>query len=442
MAKYPSIAHTPRTLSNGEAEGKQGTTHESAIPFPVNASQRAGVSGYSRIGDENRRWELLFDRVLLSITQLLPEATTTALQLAVVKGFYRKADKTKVEFAGGTLAIPDATTGRLVWIDVASNTLSQGAAWPATETDYVPIAVVDTAGGIITQIKDARPYLAHALTPDAADLGLTNLTAFTIDADNAGAGVTTQLRSNRGSTDAEDAALEWDETNDRWRVLSQHTTRTLCPMEASSFFVAGTAILDTSGTLVAAGISQTRLYTFGANGATPYGIKLTLAGATGAPSSGTHAAGEFHVDSAGKLFACTANGTPGTWQQVGKQDSAVVVSIADASGSSAGATLDCTIQLKDNFGNNLAQAAILEIYLMDDVDGVADAANVTAFSVPATGTLIRTVTANKVYRVKTNAGGACVIRVTNSIADDVFVLARPAPGSPLLDCGDTGKMTW
>jgi len=45
-------------------------------------------------------------------------------------------------------------------------------------------------------------------------------------------------------------------------------------------------------------------------------IRMFKAQAPGAPTSGLHHAGELYVDSAGLLFYCTADGTPGTWHQV------------------------------------------------------------------------------------------------------------------------------
>jgi hypothetical protein len=40
---------------------------------------------------------------------------------------------------------------------------------------------------------------------------------------------------------------------------------------------------------------------------------------TGAPKTGGHQLGELYVDSAGVLWICTLNGTPGTWVKVGSQ---------------------------------------------------------------------------------------------------------------------------
>jgi hypothetical protein len=45
-------------------------------------------------------------------------------------------------------------------------------------------------------------------------------------------------------------------------------------------------------------------------------LKLTPKGTAGKPTSGTHTKGEIYMDSAGTLFVCTANGTPGTWRMV------------------------------------------------------------------------------------------------------------------------------
>ena len=58
------------------------------------------------------------------------------------------------------------------------------------------------------------------------------------------------------------------------------------------------------------------------------GLPLGLPGATaatryvgataaGAPASGTFAVGDFTIDQSGKVFVCTAAGTPGTWTEIG-----------------------------------------------------------------------------------------------------------------------------
>lgn len=50
---------------------------------------------------------------------------------------------------------------------------------------------------------------------------------------------------------------------------------------------------------------------------TARGLRLTPMGATGAPSSGSHTAGEVSVDSDGKVYVCSVTGSPGTWILIG-----------------------------------------------------------------------------------------------------------------------------
>lgn len=50
---------------------------------------------------------------------------------------------------------------------------------------------------------------------------------------------------------------------------------------------------------------------------TARGFAQDLAGFTGAPTSGSHTAGEFHVDSSGSVYMCSVSGSPGTWVLVG-----------------------------------------------------------------------------------------------------------------------------
>lgn len=45
-------------------------------------------------------------------------------------------------------------------------------------------------------------------------------------------------------------------------------------------------------------------------------LRIVPKGSVGKPTSGAHTKGEVYMDSAGTLFVCTANGTPGTWRKV------------------------------------------------------------------------------------------------------------------------------
>ena len=75
----------------------------------------------------------------------------------------------------------------------------------------------------------------------------------------------------------------------------------------------GVAGTSTSGTAVA-GTSGSGYGGVFTGGLAP--LQLGLGGATGAPTTGTHAVGDLYLDSAATMWVCVAPGTPGTWKQV------------------------------------------------------------------------------------------------------------------------------
>lgn len=431
-----TIGYTPAKLANGAASAKQGLTH------------RGGQTHFKRLTDattptrtdEAIREEFLRDERIWAFLMQFRAEPVSGLNIAVNGGVYRKADGTDVTFAANnSYAIADAQTDRKVWIDVAGNALAQGAAWPADKTTFVPICEVDTAAGAVVSqsIRDRTNLVRLAIPGTSSSPTGTTAIAFTIDDDNAGAGATTQVRFNRGSTDAEDAAVEWDETNDRFNCRAQHSTATLAPLNASALKVAGTDVIAADGDLEAASIATDQLYEFGPNGSTPAGLKLAPSGVTGPPSSGAHAKGEKDVDSTGIERICITAGTPGAWVRVGDQNSLVrQVSIPDASGASPRTV---SIQIKDNQGANVSEATYLQVGVYQDADGAANATNAT-IAVGGTGTLVRTITTNKVLIVKTNSSGVVDLTITDGTLETVYVLAAPAPRSRLLDCSDIGTV--
>lgn len=432
-----TLPYTPTLLTTAQADAKNGQTHRGGQRFTNrNLSDKTATSKPAYTAQNE---DLLFERQFYAMN--LHVEWVGGLNVGVSDGVYRKADGTDVTFAGSaSFAMTAAMLNQKLWIDTGTNALTKGAAWPADKTTFVPLAEIDTDATAVTEVRPRHGLIRDQVHATATSINSTTDTTFTLDSDNAGAGASQQVRFNRGSTDAEDAAIEWDETNDRYNLRKQHTTNTLAPVNASEVQVGGTAAIESDGDLAAASIATDQLYTFGANGNPANGVKLTPAGSTGAPAAGAHTAGELHVDSAGKVFVCTANGTPGTWQQVGKQDGVLVPSVGDGS-ASAGNPASCTIQIKDGFGNNVTQATLLIVNLMDDSNGAAFAPNTSGFSV-SVGTLVRTITANKTFVCKTDANGTLTFGVTNSIADNVSVLIEPAPGSPALDCQDTGALAW
>jgi hypothetical protein len=45
-------------------------------------------------------------------------------------------------------------------------------------------------------------------------------------------------------------------------------------------------------------------------------LRIVPKGSAGKPTTGTHTKGEIYMDSAGTMFVCTVDGTPGTWRRV------------------------------------------------------------------------------------------------------------------------------
>lgn len=389
------------------------------------------------------------NRILRRIREVLAGAAqgycykTATLTVGALPLRYRKSDASDVLFEGGTLVLTANQTNS-VYVLHSSNALTKSTSgFPADKTTFTPLAVFVCDASDITTANDAadrRNLSAQQTNASSTSPTGTTQTSFTIDDDNAGAGVDQQLRYNRGSTDAEDAAVEWDEANDRFNFYKKHTAKTICPLNAEKLMINGTDVFGTDGDLEAASIATDQLYVFGEHGFSVAGIRITAMGSAGAPASGTHAVGEFAMDSAAQLFICVTAGTPGTWEKAGNQNNIAVVSIADNSGT-ANNPIACTLQMKDSHGVDRSGTQLVRIRLMDDVDGGADAANTSAVSA-STGTLVRTITANKDFVFKTDASGTLVFNVTNSIADIVYILPEPAPGSPALDCADTAALTW
>lgn len=56
-------------------------------------------------------------------------------------------------------------------------------------------------------------------------------------------------------------------------------------------------------------------------------FRIQPADYSGAPTSGTFALGDLHVDSAGILYRCSVAGTPGTWIPLAGQASSEYFSI-------------------------------------------------------------------------------------------------------------------
>ena len=232
---FPSTATI--TALNGTTEQKTG------LPY---IAVGTGPSSSPTLREQyDRLWHRL-NQILELARQLQVVEESTALTVGVYPGDYRLGGTDK-RFTGATAQSVTNNATRVVYVD-SSNALQIAASYPADNATYFPLATVVASGGVITSITDDRGHAKHAVptSTSSSDTG-TDEASFTTDADNVGAGVDQQFRCNRGSTDAEDAALEWDETNDRWNVYTQHSAKTMSPFNILELLISGTTILDTNG---------------------------------------------------------------------------------------------------------------------------------------------------------------------------------------------------
>lgn len=218
---------TPAEISEAAAEKLGGTTHERTQVAYLAKGVKPITSPTLTV--QQNRIEDLIRNILAAMAAGMARKTGT-LEVGAPPLRYRKSDETDVHFEGGTIALTASQTN-YVYIDVATNALAKStSSWPGDKTTFIPLGeFVCDDSDITTSDEDADRrglslYQIHASS--SAPTGTTG-TSFTLDSDNSGAGVDTQYRHNRGSDDAEDAASEWDETNDRFNFLTQHTTGTL-----------------------------------------------------------------------------------------------------------------------------------------------------------------------------------------------------------------------
>lgn len=156
---------------------------------------------------------------------------------------------THKHFAGATAQTLTDNATNYIYLNSSNALTVSTSSFPADITTFYRIATVVTLNGDVASWTDDRGYNRNIVpqTTSSSDSG-TNNTSFIIDEDNAGAAAASLLvRFNRGSSNAEDAALEWKEADGTIRARSQHSTDTLCPVDASAIYISGTSALTANG---------------------------------------------------------------------------------------------------------------------------------------------------------------------------------------------------
>ena len=411
--QYP----TPLDLGSSAAEALGGTTHQpSGVKYVAD-----GVgpdSSPSLSAQDNNRIRHAYD---LLDTELRAVAVG-ALAIGVYPGRYRKSDGTAVLFEGeDSQALTDAATNYVYILHSSGALTVSTSSFPADVTTFTPIAVYVCSGGAIATPDWQADYRGlvrfWTLASVSAPTG-TTATSFLLDNDNAGAGANCQLRAERGSSDAEDAALEWDEANDRWNVRKQHSTATYCPVNASELQISGTAMVDSNGAAK---------------------VQSAVAGDGLSHSAGVLAVGTdgATIETSSDVLRIKDAGVSAAKLSNALADKLCQISIGDSSGASPRTV---TIQAQDIQGNNLAETVYVRVRVCQDADGAALATNAT-IAVGGTGTLVRSETATKDLVCKTDANGTLTITVTDGTLETVYLLAQPTTRSKIMDCSDIGTVT-
>lgn len=414
------LTPSPSVIAPATAEALAGTTHApSGLPMPaISTSENSSPSLAAQLMN-------MLSQLIDRSDHQFRASKSGALAIDVGYGRYRDASDTEVLFEGTNgVALTNAATN-YVYLDIATNLVAVSTSgFPATKTDYIPIAQYVCSGGAIVTSDweaDRRNFMRFWVNASSSAPTGTTGNAFTLDSDNAGAGANSQIRANRGSTDAEDAAIEWDEANDRWNFRTQHSTLTYAPINALSLLISGTSMVTADGAAkVQSAVAGDGL------GHSSGVLAVNVDASTIEISSDTLQIKDAGVTAA-KLSSALADTLP-------------VVAVPDSSGAGAAQTI--TIQIKDKQGNNLAEVVYLQVGVYQDADGAAAATNAT-LAAPSAGSRIGSwITTDKIGRYKTDANGALTLDVsTIASPETVYVLVAMTTRSRSLDCSDIGTIT-
>jgi len=278
----------------------EGTSPESAVPYLEQIDRRldrqnailAGVNtGRVVRVDDTHVGAFPADFRLDADTYHYPGETSVAIT-ATDDTYYVYLDSDSDEGGNGDVTVVTDATG-----------------WPAGISTYIPLAEVTVSSNIISAIVDRRSRAMLWAPPSGAgSISGTDQPHFIIDQDNAGAGVITELRFNRGSTDT-DAYLKWNESSDAFNFFENTTTS--AAVSALRF----TANQNT-GTAPFTVWSTTKVTYLNADMVD--GLTFTAPAAAGgiAYSTGTSAVAFSAAGSAGDVLISAGAAVP-TWEAVG-----------------------------------------------------------------------------------------------------------------------------
>jgi len=343
----------------------------------------------------------------------------SGLAVGVNPCVYKDSGGTARSYAGvATTNVTDNATNYIYLVGTTAVLTMSTSSFPATESTYLPLAIVVASSGAITSVTDYRNYARLRIQPSSSSVTGTDGTSFTVDQDNTGAGTDTSIYFNRGTDgSSEDAEIEWDETNDRFNVRSQHSTATMANVNVLAIYISGTSMLDTNGAAK---------------------VQSAVAG-----DGLAHTSGVLSVSTDGSTMETSSDairvkdgGVTATKLSDAVADKLAQLTLTSPSGSSPQTV---TLQVKDLQGNNLSESCYVGVGVYQDDGGAANATNAT-IAIGATGSLVRSITATKVLVILTNSSGTATLAVTDGTLETVYVIGHPDRRSKILDCSAIGTV--
>jgi len=238
---------------------------------------------------------------ILSEVNKLRVVKVDTTHVGVFPGHYRILGVDYYYPGEASVAITATDDTYYVYADATSDEGDTGAVtvvtdatdWPASTTDYIPLAEVTVASSVISAIADVRSRVIFQTQNTSAGAATgTDEVAFIIDQDNVGAGVSSELRFNRGAT-ANDAAVRWNETDDTLDLLADRDAGTEADVVANTYestVATGTAPLTVASTtkvanLNADAVDGVGLTAPGAANQIPYATGVAAVAFTGTPAA-------------------------------------------------------------------------------------------------------------------------------------------------------------
>lgn len=314
---------TPAWPADATIQALDGTTDTATgLPFIPTGTKRSSTPPAQIQID--RMFDRLFE--IAAHANQLRVVQVSATAIGVYPGDY-VLNGTRTHFDGdASEAVSTTDDTYYVYIDNANalQIVTDATDWPATITQFVPLAEVTVTSNVIASITDRRNW-ARTIIPDSSsgvDAGGTDEAVFTIDQDNAGAGANGVLAVNRGSTDAHDAGLRWNETNDQWDVLEDVTDSGFTGIKALAF---ESSVATGTAPLVVA--STTKVGNLNADAVDGLGFTAPAAANGVAYSSSTSAVVFTAAPTAADVLIADGDGIP-VWEALG-EDSAVQAWDAD-----------------------------------------------------------------------------------------------------------------